>query len=148
MSGDANHWMVQARHAFCADTPFTAPSEVIHAGLKTPADWCETLDQYRSAITSPTRVAQLAPNLTRNTKLRGSASTVRRQVLEVVAQHCRVSEGGLTAREVGERLNRSYQSAYEHLTDLLDDGQLIRVEPRGGMPRNTVCYRVAGAKNE
>jgi response regulator of citrate/malate metabolism len=136
-------WLVNARKAFCAGTPFSSPSDVVEAKLKTFDQWTEILEQHRGSNREGFSFTR-EKNLTPDSKPVMSNSTVRQKILNVVALHCNVHEFGLTAREIGERLDRSSESVYKYLVDLVDDGLLKRGKPLEGMPRNMVLYRVAG----
>jgi hypothetical protein len=138
-------WLIKARQSFCNGTPFSSPDQVVEAGLKDITVWTETLEQHRVGVREGfTFKRSIENNLTRDTKPEVSKSTVRRQILNVIGLHCDVSDRGLTAREVGERLGRTGNSIYQYLVDLVDDGVLVRQKPSASMPSNTVLYRVVG----
>jgi hypothetical protein len=41
------NWIVRARLEFCNDTRFSSPEMVVEHGIKTVADWCDTLNKHR-----------------------------------------------------------------------------------------------------
>jgi hypothetical protein len=138
-------WSRQARKAFCAGTPFESPEDVVKAGLKTVADWTDTIDQLRTAASRDgSTITKLESNLARDTKPEVSKSTIRQQILNVLIPHCNASTDGLTAKEIGERIGKTGNNIYQYLVDLCDEGLIKRVKPRNGMPVNSVLFCVAG----
>jgi hypothetical protein len=148
MSGEDRNipkWLVQARKEFCAGTPYDVPADVVTAGIKPFDAWNTMMEKHRPDVILR-GIAKISSNLARDTKPEVPNSTVRQKIMNVIALQCNVSNLGLTAREIGTRLNRSGNSVYQYLVDLVDDGLLVRQKPPMSMPSNTVLYRVAGER--
>jgi predicted transcriptional regulator len=136
MSGNDLSPLGKLRLEFCEGTGFTAPSDVIEAGLKTTNDWLEMLDKHRLEHPShakPTTTEPLKAEL-----------DLRKQILECLSIHCITNKWGLSVKEVSDALGKANNTVRDLLSNMTEEGLVSSVQVLRPKKGNAMLYRIAG----
>lgn len=125
-----------ARLEFCADTPHTAPCEVVDAGIKHITDWSDTLNKYRTQNNVP----EFRSREPKTLALEGK----RKDVLEFLRVYGEKHTWGATASEIAKGIDIEETYARTLLEELVFSEE-VSVVKQMRVKRNNNLYRLTNS---